>query len=45
VAETWAKHRGQPAKGLEFDQVIAPRADADNYRSEIDRNLLYVVCT
>ncbi len=33
------------AKGLEFDQVIAPHADAENYRSEIDRNLLYVACT
>ncbi len=33
------------AKGLEFDQVIAPQADQDNYRTDMDRNLLYVACT
>lgn len=33
------------AKGLEFDRVIVTEADAKNYASEIDRNLLYVACT
>lgn len=33
------------SKGLEFDQVIIPDADCDNYRSEYDRGLLYVACT
>jgi len=33
------------AKGLEFDQVIVPDASADNYKSELDRNLLYIACT
>ncbi|PKL94623.1 MAG: helicase, partial [Gammaproteobacteria bacterium HGW-Gammaproteobacteria-8] len=33
------------AKGLEFDRVIVPQADADNYANEMDRNLLYVACT
>ncbi|GIO30401.1 helicase [Paenibacillus albilobatus] len=33
------------AKGLEFDQVIVPFADRENYRSEMDRSLLYVACT
>lgn len=33
------------AKGLEFDQVHVPFADNNNYRTEMDRNLLYVACT
>ncbi|MEC0308750.1 AAA family ATPase [Paenibacillus lautus] len=33
------------AKGLEFDQVIVPFADGENYRSEMDRSLLYIACT
>lgn len=33
------------AKGLEFDRVIVPDASASNYRTEMDRNLLYVACT
>jgi DNA helicase-2/ATP-dependent DNA helicase PcrA len=33
------------AKGLEFDQVIVPDASADNYATEMDRNLMYVACT
>ncbi|WP_010664129.1 HelD family protein [Marinilabilia salmonicolor] len=33
------------AKGLEFDQVIIPDADADNYNNEVDRGLLYIACT
>lgn len=33
------------AKGLEFDHVIIPDADADNYCNEVDRGLLYIACT
>ncbi len=33
------------AKGLEFDSVIIPRADSQNYRTEIDRGMLYVAVT
>lgn len=33
------------AKGLEFDEVIIPMTNEDNYQSEMDRNLLYVACT
>lgn len=35
----------QMAKGLEFDQVVVPFADSANYRTEMDRSLLYVACT
>ena len=33
------------AKGLEFDSVIIPDADSENYAAEYDRGLLYVACT
>lgn len=33
------------AKGLEFDEVIIPEADDNNYHSEIDRSMLYVAAT
>ncbi|MEX1031769.1 MAG: 3'-5' exonuclease [Cellvibrionaceae bacterium] len=33
------------AKGLEFDRVIVADVSAQNYHSEMDRNLLYVACT
>ncbi|MFN3314718.1 MAG: HelD family protein [Hyphomonas sp.] len=33
------------AKGLEFDRVIVADASAKIYRTEMDRNLLYVACT
>jgi DNA helicase-2/ATP-dependent DNA helicase PcrA len=33
------------AKGLEFDEVIVPQANAGNYQSEIDRSMLYVAVT
>lgn len=33
------------AKGLEFDSVIIPDADSENYATEYDRGLLYVACT
>lgn len=32
-------------KGLEFDRVIVADVGAENYRTELDRNLLYVACT
>jgi DNA helicase-2/ATP-dependent DNA helicase PcrA len=33
------------AKGLEFDEVIVPQVNAENYHSEIDRSMLYVAVT
>ena len=33
------------AKGLEFDQVIIPNADEQNYRTELDNSLLYIAVT
>lgn len=33
------------AKGVEFDMVVIPFANEDNYQTELDKNLLYVSCT
>lgn len=33
------------AKGIEFDCVIVPFCDGENYNNELDRNLLYVAST
>ncbi|HEX8507622.1 MAG TPA: 3'-5' exonuclease [Hymenobacter sp.] len=33
------------AKGLEFDAVIVPFASARDYKTEVDRSMLYVACT
>ncbi|OGX88675.1 HelD family protein [Hymenobacter glacialis] len=33
------------AKGLEFDVVIVPFASAQNYKTEVDKSMLYVACT
>lgn len=33
------------AKGLEFDMVIVPEVNNNNYRQELERNLLYIACT
>ena len=33
------------AKGLEFDCVIIPGADKENYKNEIDRQMLYIAVT
>ena len=33
------------AKGLEFDEVIVPQVNDKNYRSEIDRSMLYIAAT
>jgi DNA helicase-2/ATP-dependent DNA helicase PcrA len=33
------------AKGLEFDAVIIYNANQENYRTELDRRLLYIACT
>jgi len=35
----------QMSKGLEFDEVIIPYADTENYKTEIDRSMLYVAVT
>ena len=33
------------AKGLEFDEVIVPYVSANNYRSDMDKSMLYIACT
>lgn len=33
------------AKGIEFDAVIIPNADKENYKNTIDKNILYVSST
>jgi DNA helicase II / ATP-dependent DNA helicase PcrA len=33
------------AKGLEFDQVIVPFATAGNYKTDVDKSMLYIACT
>ncbi|MFL5752999.1 MAG: HelD family protein [Bacteroidia bacterium] len=33
------------AKGLEFDQVIVPFASAENYKTDVDKSMLYIACT
>ena len=33
------------AKGLEFDEVIVPHVSAANYKSDIDKRMLYIACT
>ena len=33
------------SKGLEFDEIIIPMVDTNNYNSDYDRNLLYIACT
>ncbi|GAA4378751.1 HelD family protein [Hymenobacter koreensis] len=33
------------AKGLEFDAVIVPFASARNYKTEVDKGMLYIACT
>lgn len=33
------------AKGLEFDRVIVPYVDHKNYKTEVDRSMLYIACT
>jgi DNA helicase-2/ATP-dependent DNA helicase PcrA len=33
------------AKGLEFDEVIVPFVSARNYKTEVDKSMLYVACT
>lgn len=35
----------QMSKGLEFDEVIIPDAQAETYGSDYERGLLYVACT
>jgi DNA helicase-2/ATP-dependent DNA helicase PcrA len=33
------------AKGLEFDEVVVPTATMANFRTEMDRCMLYIACT
>jgi len=33
------------SKGLEFDEVIVPLASAHNYKTDVDRSMLYIACT
>ncbi|NYH79300.1 superfamily I DNA/RNA helicase [Actinopolyspora biskrensis] len=33
------------SKGLEFDAVVVPYADEENYSDEMDRCMLYIACT
>lgn len=33
------------AKGIEFDAVIIPNADSENYKNTIDKNIIYVSAT
>ncbi|GAB3637351.1 UvrD-helicase domain-containing protein [Hymenobacter arcticus] len=33
------------AKGLEFDEVVVPFANAETYKTVVDKGLLYVACT
>ena len=33
------------AKGLEFDRVIVPKTNAQNYQTAVDRSMLYIACT
>ena len=33
------------AKGLEFDQVIVPQVNRENYATDVDRSMLYIACT
>lgn len=33
------------SKGLEFDVVIVPNVDAENYANEMDECMLYIACT
>ena len=35
----------QYAKGLEFDNVIVPFVNAENYHTDFDRGLLYIAAT
>ena len=33
------------SKGLEFDEIVIPMVDTNNYKSDYDRSLLYIACT
>jgi len=33
------------SKGLEFDEVLIPSANTENYHTDFDRSLLYIACT
>ena len=33
------------AKGIEFDAVIIPNADEENYQNNLDKNIIYISST
>lgn len=33
------------SKGLEFDEVIIPFVSAENYKTDVDKSMLYIACT
>lgn len=33
------------AKGLEFDEVVVPFVSSQNYRTDVDKRMLYIACT
>ena len=33
------------AKGLEFDEVLVPFVSSRNYKTDVDRSMLYIACT
>ncbi|WP_276374992.1 3'-5' exonuclease [Chryseolinea sp. H1M3-3] len=33
------------SKGLEFDEVIVPFASSRNYKTDVDKSMLYIACT
>jgi DNA helicase-2/ATP-dependent DNA helicase PcrA len=33
------------SKGLEFDEVIVPFASGENYKTDVDKGMLYIACT
>jgi DNA helicase-2/ATP-dependent DNA helicase PcrA len=33
------------SKGLEFDEVVVPFVSARNYKTDVDRSMLYIACT
>ncbi len=33
------------AKGLEFDHVVVPHINKENYQNAVDKSMLYIACT
>ena len=45
IMQAFIERPSRYAKGLEFDEVIVPFVTDKDYRTEIDRSMLYVACT